>query len=696
MRLRKRLPAFAALAALAGAASIATAGAAPACSGAPTVSADGSTVHGSPCSERILVTSPEVRTVYGGEGDDTIFANPNVEVVNGGPGDDVIYGELPETETGVSAEPLAPAGIQYQRAAGGPPATISLKEVHCKEKVSCYGGIGSQELIGSSGNDKIFGQRGNDIIYGNSGNDQLFGGIGDESLISGGAGEDLLSGGLGADHLNGNQGSDLVRGDGTIDTIEDTGAEGTDTLSFATAVTPGFGGEVGPSGFPGEGGGEERGVYVRLDGTAACGAEYAACDNNARYGGGNDVIAVSSFENVIGSPFADVIYGSSGANRIDGGGGADAIYGEGGADTLYGGADGDYIDGGEGADTAYGQGGTNHCATDVETQSGCSGSSESVTQRDTSKISVGFMATSLPSYLGYDELYLTGSAKADRVTASFGFEGASGYVSFATEGESAQFDTSADAASENCAYEATKVKCTLPKPLDAIVLAGMAGDDRFALNVTESYWETTTPILLGGEGSDEVLGSGHTEDLLVNGNGAGNDTEKAYGYDDALLNNEGSDTLEGGNGNDLLLSSGICQGDTLQGAEAGADDGTAQNSASWAKDEEGAGIVADLESEGEYKGTAGSSYSGGPACASGSLDALRRIDDLEGTNYADILYGDKFENNLLGRAGKDQLWARAGNDNIEAKDGEADTGGGGSGTDTCALDGIDSFASCNP
>ena len=661
-----------------------------------TTNADGTKVYGSACADLIVVTSPEVREVQGGEGDDTIYANPYVEVVDGGAGDDVIYGEPPEGEDSHVAVPQAPVYQTVPEPRRPSEATASITVKHCEAGVSCYGGIGSQELIGSSGNDKIFGQRGNDVIYGNSGNDQLFGGIGDESLISGGAGNDLLSGGLGADHLNGNQGSDLVRGDGTIDTIEDTGAEGTDTLSFATAVTPGFTGEPPVSGFPGEGGSEERGVYVRLDGTAACG-EYTACDNNARYGGGNDLITVSGFENVIGSPFADRIVGSSGANRIDGGGGADAIYGRGGNDELYGGADGDYIDGGEGADAVYGQGGANHCAADAaDSQLGCEGTGESVIQRDTEKISVGFIATSLPSYLGYDELYLTGSSKADDVTASFGYEGATGYVSFAAEGESAPFDTSSDAGSENCTYEATLVRCNLPKPLDAIVMAGMAGDDRLALNATESSWETTTPILLGGEGDDEILGSGHTEDLLVDGNGAGNDVEKAYAYDDGLLNNEGADVLEGGNGNDLLLSMAACEGDTLQGAEAGAADGSAQNSASWAKDESGAGVVVDLESEGEWKGTAGSTYSGGPACSSGELAKLRNIDDLEGTNYNDIFYGDSHENNLLGRSGEDQIWARGGNDNVEAKDGEYDHGGGSSGTDSCTLDGVDSFASCNP
>jgi Ca2+-binding RTX toxin-like protein len=658
-----------------------------------TTSADGSKVYGSSCSDRIVVTSPLVREVVAGEGNDVVFANPNVEVVNGGEGDDAIYGELPEIETGP-----ARAGVVYQskglvrRTTGAEPvATASIEEKKCEAGKSCYGGIGSQKLVGSGGNDKVFGQRGNDEIFGNAGNDELFGGIGDESLISGGAGNDLLSGGLGADRLNGNEDSDLVRGDGTIDTIEDTGPSGTDTLSFSTGVTPGFTGGGPVAGFPGEG--EERGVSVRIDGLAACGS-LQACNNSARYGGGNDEISVSGFENLIGSPFADYIIGSNGANRIDGGGGTDVILGNGGDDTIYGGADGDYLKGDAGTDTAFGQGGTNHCASDAETQLECSGTTESVVQRNTGKISAGFIATE--SATSWVELYLTGSTGVDRVSASFGFEGAVGYVTFATEGESAQFDVSGDAATAGCTYEATKVKCILPKKLDSIAMAGMAGNDRLALNVSEQSWETTTPILLGGEGNDEILGSGYTEDLLVDGNDSGGDVLKAFAYDDGLLNNEGADTLEGGNGNDLLVSSGTCEGDTLQGAESGTGDGAAQNNASFAQVPAGApGVVADLESEGELKGTAGNVYSSGPACSSGSLNKLRNTDDLEATNGNDILYGDNFENNLLGRSGKDQIWARGGVDNLEAKDGEADEGGGGAGTDTCSLDAkIDTFASC--
>jgi Ca2+-binding RTX toxin-like protein len=665
--------------------SLGGASAASPCVGGPTTSADGSSVRGSACADVIVVTSPGVRHVTGGDGNDVIFANPNVETVDGGEGDDVIYGELPELAGGTASISRLPASTRrLVRHAGrdGAMATASITEKKCEAGKSCYGGDGSQELIGSAGNDKIFGQRGNDVLLGKSGNDQLFGGVGDESLIAGEAGDDLLSGGLGTDVLNGNQESDLIRGDGTIDSIEDTGSSGTDTLSFATAVTPGFHGSVAIPGFPVDGNSEERGVNVHLDGTA-CEGEFEACDNDARYGGGLDNVVVSGFENVIGSPFADVIIGSSGANQIDGGGGADAIYARAGNDVVYGGPDGDFISGEEGTDTVDGQGGSDNCI--AETTSDCSGTAESVSQRERGKISVGYMVTNLPATLSWVELFLTGSTGSDRVKSTYALEGGTGYVTFATEAGSAEFDVSTNAASANCTYEAAKVKCTLPRPLDAITLAGMGGNDVLSL---EGFPETTSPVMLGGEGSDELNSSAGTEDMLVDGNGNGNDTLRAYAYDDALINNEGADNLQGGNGNDLLLSASNCDGDTLQGAASGEGDAAAVNSSSWAKLPEGS-VVADLAT-----GTAGNFYSAGPACSSGTLGTLANIDDLEGSSGNDLLYGDSLGNNLLGRLGKDEIYGRAGADRIEAEDGIAEVGGGGEGTDSCVLDASDKFNSC--
>jgi Ca2+-binding RTX toxin-like protein len=654
--------------------------------------ADGLTLKGSPCADRLVASSPLVERIVGGEGDDVIYANPEVVEVVGGAGDDVIHGELLETEVGIetapeAAPPASAPGPIYETDSPrerGARRDREGKRTWATLSAVIYGGAGSQTLRGGSGSDRIFGQRGNDRLYGEAGNDALYGGVGDD-FVYGNEYDDLVSGGLGADTVDGNSGSDLLRGDGTIDTIRDTGALGTDTLSFATAVAPGFTGPVPYEGFPAEGNGQERGIYLRLDGGDAC-AGLQACNNMARYGGGNDAIEAGGFENVIGSAFSDLIIGSEGANRIDGGGGADAILGQGGNDTLYGGADGDYLEGGTGTDAAFGQAGENSCAADAETRSGCAGETASLRERNRGRISVGF-AVSGPSPSRWSQLYLVGSEGADHVSAT----ASGGHVVFTTHG-STLFNTATEARTEFCIYEATRVDCSLQAPLDAVVLAGMGGNDELAI-YQGGFAETATPVLLGGEGSDLLWGSGSTEDMLVDGPGTGNDSLFAYGYDDALINNEGLDSLQGGNGNDLLLSATTCEGDTLQGAESGKGDGAAVNNSSWAQlPATAGGVVVDLAA-----GAAGNAYSAGPACASGALGSTRNIDDLEGSSQDDVLFGDGADNNLLGRLGSDGLWGRAGADNIEAFDGIVDSIGGGEGADSCAYDsGIDTVNGCNP
>lgn len=685
-----------------GTAGISSAGAAPLCSGAQTqtTSSDGAIVFGSACSDTIAVTSPLVRKVYGGEGNDVIYANSDVELISGGGGDDVIYGELlsPEEGTGVPYVPApspsytpAPDPRPEQNNGGAQANASTYEPIECAEKTAkgepCYGGPGSQKMEGGEGNDTIFGQRGNDAIFGNGGLDSLYGGIGDDNVF-GGANNDLVTGGFGEDLLDGSNGNDLVRGDATGDELKDRGNVGVNTVSFATAASPGFKGPVGYGGFPADANNEERGVSINLNGTGCPG--FQACNNSAIFGGGNDKIEAGAFENVIGSPFADLIQGSDVANRIDGGGGADGILGYGGDDTLNGGAEGDYIEGGEGTDSADGEAGTNNCATDVETKTNCQGTEASVTQRDRSKISVGLMVDDLPVQVDWVEPYLLGSNSHDEINVEY--TSGNSQVKFKAVGTSATFNVGGDVATKHCSYQATEVTCALPKKPDAILLAGLGADDLISIG---GFEHTTSPVLLGGEGNDILYGSGTTEDVLVDGDGAYNDQSSGFKFDDALVNYLGVDNLQGGLGNDLLISGTICEGDTLQGAESGKGDEADRNNASWALlPEASGGIVADLAA-----GKAGNKSGG--ECSAGTPSSLLNIDDIEGSNQADLLFGDGNDNSLFLRTGVDEAFGRGGNDFINASEVPQaapmhdDIGGGDGNEDECKFDeGIDSHSGC--
>ncbi len=529
----------------------------PSCAAGP--AAVGDVVYGTPCA-------------------DVIVAPPSVEVVRGGGGDDTIL-----------AAPIAAAFP--------------------------YLGVGSQTFEGGSGDDVVYGQRGNDTLRGNEGNDQLFGGIGDD-VLQGGPGNDRLAGGFGADAIDGEAGDDYVHGDGTIDRIRDSGG-GTDTLSFASGITPGFGAGIDPGrpGLPPTS--EGRGLYLNLGN----GGQNA---NNgvAPFGGGVDEIETAGFETVIGTPFADYIVGTAAAQTIYGGGGGDVIEGGGGGDTLEGGADGDYADGG------------------------------TVDQRDPAKVSVGLMTP--PGQSAFSQLYLTGSSGGDSAVATY----LGGSVDFTlTAGE---FDTApADAAGCSLDASATRATCPLSAPLDSIVLAGMAGDDNLSAN---GFPPSTTVVLLGGEGGDALTGGAESEDVLVDGpaeNGGGGDLLNALGSDDALLHNAGPDQLFGGDGNDLFLSNSVCDGNLIAG---GAD----RDNASWARF--GEGVEANLASGQAGRPGAGET----PSCAGADLDSLREIEDLEGGNSADVFYGDGGPNQLLGHEGPDVYRAGAGQDSILANSGDAD------------------------
>jgi Ca2+-binding RTX toxin-like protein len=572
----------------------------PTCAEGPTRAGDA--ILGTPCADTIVVP-PGVESVQGGGGDDTIVAAP------------------------IAASAPCPA--------------------------DCRLGVGSQTYEGGPGDDIVLGERGNDILQGGEGNDQLFGGIGDD-LLQGGPGADRLSGGFGADSIDGEAGDDYVRGDGTIDRIFDTGG-GTDTLSYATGITPGFGGTAAAeyAGFPPASG--ERGVRLELSAPGENGN-----DGVASFGGGVDEVEGQSFERIVGTPFSDFIVGTEGANTIYGGGGADVILGLGGNDALIGGADGDDLDGGFGADAFDGGAGTDHCQ-DPDGPTGCEATSKAVVTRDSSKVSVG-MTTGAP---GLTQVYVAGSAGIDTLTATY--SGAAVTLSLAA----GAFDTSAGA-DGGCAVTASTATCALATPLDAILLAGLGGEDTIAAN---GFPGTAGVVVLGGEGNDQLTGGDASEDVLVDGPGSGADLLSALGSDDALLHNGGADEMVGGDGNDLFLSVSICDEEVLRG-------GTGRDNASWAR-LTGEGVEARLD-----QGLAGQPGSGGAvACPGDEFDTLQEIEDLEGSVSADVFFGDAGPNQLLGHPGPDTYFALAGADSILANSADSDPLiDCGEGTDSALID----------
>lgn len=453
---------------------------------------------------------------------------------------------------------------------------------------------------GEEGDDVLFGQRGNDSLFGGEGADRLYGGVGDDRL-RGGPGADRLSGGFGADSLDGEAGDDLDRGDATVDAIGDSGG-GTDTLSFATGVTPGFpnqGAFFDDAGFPPNVG---RGVYIDL------GDDFAN-DGLAPSGGGVDEplapeTTFASFEVVIGTPFDDYIIGTSDAETFHGGGGADLIDGGGGADVAYGGAEGD------------------GCI--VPTAHECESNAAKVTPRNPGTISAGPMA---PQSSAGPALFFSGTGGDDVVVASY----ASGQVSFTLGGSPAGSFPVSEAP-------------------DSVVVAGLDGDD--TLSAT-SFPATTSVVLLGGEDQDDLT-SGATEDADIDG--AGDDVVSAGAGDDAVPNNNGADDLDAGPGEDLFIDNAVCDGDQLDG-------GPDRDNANWANF--GSAISIDMAAHGAGL-LGGSSQPSCPSGTLTSLTGLEDIegtsqaDTMVGDAGDNQLLGRPGADTFHAAAGNDSILANSG------------------------------------
>jgi Ca2+-binding RTX toxin-like protein len=152
------------------------------------------------------------------------------------------------------------------------------------------GGLGPDNLRGTTGDDVLRGGGNVDWLYGRRGNDLLDGGVGDDVLL-GGPGQDTLSGGANRDRAQYSESLDPL--------VVDLQQPHTNT-------------------------GEAAG----------------------------DVF--ESIEDLAGSSFDDRLSGDAAANRLFGRDGNDILLGRNGADYLNGGAGRDSLDGGNGSDTLRG------------------------------------------------------------------------------------------------------------------------------------------------------------------------------------------------------------------------------------------------------------------------------------------------------------------------------------------------------
>ena len=337
----------------------------------------------------LTATDPGGEVLTGTAGEDVLCGGPGPDTFIGLGGDDAfIGGGGADTADYSTAAASVNVDLALEAASddgdGGTDILVSIENVIGSGFADTIAGdSGANGLSGGDGADSLIGGAGNDVLTGGGGHDALDGGPGDDA-IGGGDGNDTITGGPGNDAMGGGEGDDVFLLPGSSPDGADTvaGGPGTDTADYSART-----GDLSLSldgaandGAPGEGDNLDvenllagsgsdllqgkPGEDNLLDGgpgtdevTYAANPTGVTADLVAGTATGGSTDTLAGIEDLVGTPFADVLRGDGGANRLDGLGGKDTLVGKGGKDTLLGKGGPDTLKGGGGRDLAKGGGG---------------------------------------------------------------------------------------------------------------------------------------------------------------------------------------------------------------------------------------------------------------------------------------------------------------------------------------------------
>ncbi len=515
--------------------------------------------------------------IYGGTGQDWIFAQGGHDFVDAGAHEDVVFGGAGnDTILGQDGN---------DELLGDAAATQLDASLHGNDYLS--GGGGSDRLWGLGGSDYLEGGDGNDILTGDDkniplayqGDDVLNGGAGDDALY-GGYGNDTLNGGTGHDQLYGGAGDDTyidvesgdfiadIEGKNSIVLTDDTAASSSQSAgALAKSLLTGTGALAAnaPAGVTWLA--DTRILRITLENGGTLDLQGALYGMNAQiyFDQGTQGIDLETWvsENLLdpvtlnlewiaaesGEPVTHV-YGGAGADLIQAGAGNSTIKGHGGNDQLQGGAGNDLIIGGSGNDHLIGQDG-------IDTLQGGEGDDELQGNPGNDVLAGDAGDDNLFGQEGGDTLH--GGSGNDILSGNAGndvylFNPGDGRDVIWEEGDSAgdvlrfgEGIAPADIAAAKSGYDLVLFHAN---GMDQVMIANWYADSSWRLmqfefadgtiwnsNETGSLAATT---LRGTAGDDAISGTALNETLFgLDGN-------------DSLYGNGGNDTLIGGKGNDNL------------------------------------------------------------------------------------------------------------------------------------------------
>lgn len=324
---------------------------------------------GGTASPDVLMGGAGRDTLLGGEGNDTLYGDAGADLLDGGQGADtclfgrddgqdtlVAYGQDGQGDRLLLAADISVSDVDVLVEGGD--LLLCLRDTRDSVRLSGYfnqGMLDRPVVVFASGaawdgaviEQKVFGW--NVQAWGTAGDDNLEGGRGDDQLI-GKEGDDTLYGDAGRDLLDGGEGADTYlfgRGD----------AQDTVIVGWPSAMGQADRLQLGA-------GIDMSNLSVRAEGG----------DLLLRVAGSSDSVRLAGYFNVPGADRAliafadgsrwdglsidrklqaadDLLYGLPADDMLDGGAGNDQLLGQDGCDTLYGDAGQDFLDGGLGVDT---------------------------------------------------------------------------------------------------------------------------------------------------------------------------------------------------------------------------------------------------------------------------------------------------------------------------------------------------------
>jgi Ca2+-binding RTX toxin-like protein len=580
----------------------------------------------------------------------TIYGHNTPDTLTGTPGDDVIY--------------------------GWDAANAPGDEGPSDDNDWLSGGAGDNVLYGGAGNDRLDGGTGRDTLIGGSGDDYLDGFFGGGDEMYGGSGNDIvelndfsgfIDGGLDIDIIS--IYSNLNINDIYIINVENLFLNYNRIIANASQLQ-GFS-TISNSYFN-----DPSLVEIELSSSGIVDLTYQLLGRDVYFTGssGNDTITTSDGDDTIdGGAGNDIVYGAagndtiyhrdSGADTLNGGAGDDRFFSEGGAaGTINGdsgndiivwdGSDTASINGGSGTDSLYAFGqifGFSHNISNLL-----------ITNVEILYIRYGITATpaqlnnfSTIAFSDYDlgreifiSLYSEGSVNLNNqiLGRSVVFTGSSGNDTITTsDGD----DTITGGLGAD----------TLRGGLGNDILDGGAGLDTADYSdagaAVSVYLANLAAQNTGGAGVDTLAG---IENLTGS---AFNDTLFGDDAANSMVGGSGHDVLRGGLGNDGLR--GGLGNDVIDGGGGNADTAYYTEAAS--------GVTVNLTLTAQQN-------TGGAG-----LDTISDIENIAGSNFADVLTGSIYNNTLAGNAGNDAIDAGAGNDLVRGGAGD-DALNGGAGVDT--------------